>query len=179
MIEVEGLRIAYHRAGVGPPLMLLHGYVGDGPTSWRRQIEALADEFTVVAWDAPGAGGSSDPPEGFGMAGYADCLAGFIAGLGLERPHVAGLSFGGALAPVVLLVAGLLLAGSDADLSQAIGFDPIGALGTLLPTWFLVPFILVVVLGLIAIAFLKVFLPETKDRSLEELEDRFAAGQFK
>src|SRR4051795_5095147 len=36
-----------------------------------------------------------------------------------------------------------------------------------------------VILGLIAIAFLKVFLPETKDRSLEELEDRFAAGQFK
>jgi pimeloyl-ACP methyl ester carboxylesterase len=32
------------------------------------------------------------------MAGYADCLAGFIERLGLERPHVAGLSFGGALA---------------------------------------------------------------------------------
>ena len=32
------------------------------------------------------------------MAGYADCLAGVIKRLGLERPHVAGLSFGGALA---------------------------------------------------------------------------------
>jgi pimeloyl-ACP methyl ester carboxylesterase len=31
------------------------------------------------------------------MAGYADCLAGFVDRLGLERPHVAGLSFGGAL----------------------------------------------------------------------------------
>jgi MFS transporter, SP family, major inositol transporter len=40
-------------------------------------------------------------------------------------------------------------------------------------------FAVFVVLGLIAIAFLKVFLPETKDRSLEELEDRFAAGQFR
>ena len=39
-------------------------------------------------------------------------------------------------------------------------------------------FLVFVVLGLIAIAFLKVFLPETKDRSLEELEERFAAGQF-
>jgi pimeloyl-ACP methyl ester carboxylesterase len=77
---------------------LLHGYVGDGPTTWRHQIAAFSDEFTVVAWDAPGAGRSSDPPDGFGMAGYADCLAGFIARLGLERPHVAGLSFGGALA---------------------------------------------------------------------------------
>lgn len=32
------------------------------------------------------------------MAGYADCLAGFVEGLGLGKPHVAGLSFGGALA---------------------------------------------------------------------------------
>jgi pimeloyl-ACP methyl ester carboxylesterase len=98
VIDVEGLRIAYERAGAGPALVLLHGFVGDGATTWRRQIEALSDEFTVVAWDAPGAGGSSDPPESFGMAGYADCLAGFVAGLGLERPIVAGLSFGGALA---------------------------------------------------------------------------------
>jgi pimeloyl-ACP methyl ester carboxylesterase len=97
-IEVDGLRIAYERAGDGPPLVLLHGYVGDGPTTWRRQLEGLCDEFTVVAWNAPGVGRSSDPPESFGMAGYADCLAGFVEGLGLERPHVAGLSFGGALA---------------------------------------------------------------------------------
>lgn len=98
MIEVEGLRIAYERAGTGPPLVLLHGYVGDGPTTWRLQVEGLCDEFTVVAWDAPGVGGSSDPPNSFGIAGYADCLAGFVDTLRLERPHVAGLSFGGALA---------------------------------------------------------------------------------
>src|SRR2546426_12656175 len=98
-LDVDGLRIAYERAGDGPPLVLLHGYVGDGVTTWRRQIEGLSDEFAVVAWDAPGAGRSSDPPESFGMAGYADCLAGFVTGLGLERPHVAGLAVRGALAP--------------------------------------------------------------------------------
>jgi pimeloyl-ACP methyl ester carboxylesterase len=98
IVEVEGLHIAYERAGAGPSLVLLHGYVGDGPTTWRRQIEALSDDFTVVAWDAPGAGRSSDPPERFGLAGYADCLAGFVERLGLEAPHIAGLSFGGALA---------------------------------------------------------------------------------
>ena len=86
MTEVGGLRIAYDRAGAGPPLVLLHGYVGDGPATWRRQLEGLCGEFTVVAWDAPGAGGSSDPPESFGMADYADCLAGFVDRLGLERP---------------------------------------------------------------------------------------------
>jgi pimeloyl-ACP methyl ester carboxylesterase len=84
-VEVDGLRIAYQRAGTGLPLILLHGYVGDGPTLWRRQLEEFCDDFTVVAWDAPGTGGSSDPPESFGMAGYADCLAGFIKRLGLER----------------------------------------------------------------------------------------------
>jgi pimeloyl-ACP methyl ester carboxylesterase len=97
-IEVDGLHIAYERAGTGPPLVLLHGYVGDGPTTWRRQIEELSDEFTMVVWDAPGMGGSSDPPESFGIAGYADCLARFIDELSLTRPSVAGISFGGILA---------------------------------------------------------------------------------
>lgn len=98
-VDVDGQRVAFERIGRSPtPVVLLHGYVGDGPATWRDQLDALADEYTVVAWDAPGAGGSADPPESFGMAGYADCLAGFIAALGLDRPHLMGLSFGGALA---------------------------------------------------------------------------------
>jgi pimeloyl-ACP methyl ester carboxylesterase len=97
-VEVNRLRITYQRAGTGPPLVLLHGYVGDGPALWRRQLDGLCDQFTVVAWDAPGAGGSADPPASFGLTGYADCLAGFIDRLGLEKPHVAGLSFGAILA---------------------------------------------------------------------------------
>lgn len=96
-LEVEGLRIAYERAGEGPPIVLLHGFVGDS-REWRRQIDGLSDEFTVVAWYAPGSGRSSDPPESFRMPDYADCLAGFVDALGLGRPHVAGLSFGGGLA---------------------------------------------------------------------------------
>jgi pimeloyl-ACP methyl ester carboxylesterase len=98
MVEVDGLRIAYERVGSGPPLVLLHGYVGDGATTWRRQLDELSDEFTVIAWDAPGAGRSSDPPERFGLDGYADCLAGFAEQLGLDTACVAGLSFGGILA---------------------------------------------------------------------------------
>ncbi len=97
MVEVDGLHIGYQRVGSGPPVVLVHGYVGDGPTTWRQQLHTLADDFTLVAWDAPGVGTSSDPPEGIGMSGYADCLAGFIDALGFDRPHVAGISFGGAL----------------------------------------------------------------------------------
>jgi pimeloyl-ACP methyl ester carboxylesterase len=51
-----------------------------------------------VAWDAPGCGGSSDPPDGFRIADYAACLSDFIRKLGLGRPHVVGLSFGATLA---------------------------------------------------------------------------------
>jgi pimeloyl-ACP methyl ester carboxylesterase len=66
--------------------------------TWRRQLDGLADEFTVVAWDAPGAGRSTDPPEPFGLDGYADCLAGFLEKLGFGTACVAGLSFGGIVA---------------------------------------------------------------------------------
>jgi len=97
-LEVDGLRIAYERAGKGPPLVLLHGYVGDGRATWRRQIDELSDAFTVVAWDAPGCGRSSDPPASFRPSDFADCLAGFVDELGFGRAHVAGLSFGGGLA---------------------------------------------------------------------------------
>lgn len=92
-VTVDGLRIVYERAGEGPPLVLLHGIYDDSRV-WRRQFDALSDEFTVVAWDAPGCGRSSDPPEAFGERDWADCLAAFIVAAGLERPHVLGLSLG-------------------------------------------------------------------------------------
>ena len=66
-------------------------------------------------------------------------------------------AFGGALAPAVLLVFGLLLAGSSPALNKAIGADPIGALANELDTWALVPFLIVVVLGLIGGAVLDIY----------------------
>lgn len=96
-MTITGLRIAYERAGDGPPLVLLHSGLSDS-REWRRQLDALSDEFTVVAWDAPGCGQSADPPETFRLPAYADCLAAFIDALGLGQPHVLGLSFGAGLA---------------------------------------------------------------------------------
>lgn len=94
---MAGHRVAYERKGDGPPLVLLHGWPLNG-REWRRQLDALSDELTVVAWDAPGAGRSSDPPESFRLGDWADCLAAFIQALGLGPAHVAGLSWGGGLA---------------------------------------------------------------------------------
>jgi pimeloyl-ACP methyl ester carboxylesterase len=95
--RVKGLDVAYQRAGDGPLLVLLHGAALDG-RSWQPQLAGLSDEFTVVAWDEPGAGRSSDLPAGFGLAGYADCLAELIDDLGLGPAHVGGLSWGGTVA---------------------------------------------------------------------------------
>jgi pimeloyl-ACP methyl ester carboxylesterase len=89
--------IAYRRAGQGPPLVLLHGFTLDSRI-WRRQLEDLSDEFSVVAWDAPGAGASPDPPSPFTMADWAHCLAGFLDVMGIERAHILGMSWGGVLA---------------------------------------------------------------------------------
>jgi NCS1 family nucleobase:cation symporter-1 len=73
------------------------------------------------------------------------------------RGVVGWTAFGGTLAPIVLIVWGLLLAGSDKDFAGKLAADPIGALTTLLPTWFLVPFALVAVGGLIAGAVLDIY----------------------
>lgn len=96
-VDVKGLSVAYERAGEGPVLVLLHGFSHDSRV-WRPQIEALQELFTVFAWDAPGAGRSSDPPESFGLADWADCLAACLRAAGFERVHLLGLSWGGIVA---------------------------------------------------------------------------------
>lgn len=58
-VEVAGLRIAYRAYGARDPVIFLHGFFGDSRV-WRRQFE-LADRYRVIAWDAPGCGGSAQP----------------------------------------------------------------------------------------------------------------------
>ncbi|MGH2954421.1 MAG: alpha/beta fold hydrolase [Solirubrobacterales bacterium] len=97
VLRANGLEIAYQRVGEGPPLVFAHGAAEDS-RMWRPQLASLADEFTVVAWDEPGAGRSSDLPADFGLADYARCLAALIDAVGLGPAHVAGLSWGGTVA---------------------------------------------------------------------------------
>ena len=66
-------------------------------------------------------------------------------------------TFGGAIAPVILVVFGLLLGGSDPQLMEAVGADPIGALAGILPIWVLVPFLLTAVLALVSGAVLGIY----------------------
>lgn len=70
---------------------------------------------------------------------------------------VAWNAFGGALAPVILVVFGLALAGSSTDILDGVAGDPIGTLATLLPTWALVPFLLAAILSLVSGAVLGIY----------------------
>lgn len=128
-VDVEGLTIAYRRAGQGPPLVLAHGAVCDGRV-WQMQLEDLAEDFTVVAWDAPGCGASDDAPESFRLPDYADALAGFVTEVGIDGPHLLGHSFGAALVlelhrrhPAV--AASLILAGGYAGWAGSLPADEV------------------------------------------------------
>jgi NCS1 family nucleobase:cation symporter-1 len=92
----------------------------------------------------------------FGMAGFG--LGWVNSGADYSRylPRntsgksvVGWTTFGASIAPVILVIYGALLAGSDKDLNSKIAGDPIGALTTLLPTWYLIPFAIVAILGLV------------------------------
>jgi purine-cytosine permease-like protein len=64
---------------------------------------------------------------------------------------------GASTVPIILVIYGAALSGSSTSLSEAISMDPIGALTTLLPTWFLIPFALVAILGLVGGAILNLY----------------------
>jgi pimeloyl-ACP methyl ester carboxylesterase len=118
VVGANGLEIAFERVGEGPPLVLVHGAAEDH-RMWRPQLAALADEYTVVAWDEPGAGGSSDVPGDFGLADYASCIAALIEALAPGPAHVGGRSWAGTVALELYrnrpdLVATLLLVGTYA-----------------------------------------------------------------
>lgn len=92
------LDLHHHREGAGEPLVLLHG-IGHHWQLWAPVIPALARDFDVIAVDSPGFGRSRPLPDGVGgIHDYADAFVGWFAELGLERPHVAGNSMGGAIA---------------------------------------------------------------------------------
>lgn len=65
--------------------------------------------------------------------------------------------FGASIVPIAMVIYGAALAGSSEDLFGAIANDPIGALTTLLPTWFLIPFALIAILGLVGGAILDLY----------------------
>ena len=96
---------------------------------------------------------------GFGV-GWANTAADYSRYLPRSASSVGVFTWttiGGALAPIVLVVYGILLADSSDRLNGGILADPIGALTAILPTWYLLPFAAVAILGLVGGAVLDIY----------------------
>ena len=97
-VETNGIETYYVRSGSGPPIVLVHGAIMDHGM-WAPQLDRLAGEFEVVAYDVRGhgrTGGSDRSPYAVDL--YADDLHALLGALDLERPILCGLSLGGCVA---------------------------------------------------------------------------------
>ncbi|HSS68644.1 MAG TPA: cytosine permease [Nocardioidaceae bacterium] len=119
------------------------GKVGDLPSgNWKAQVGALVLMMTAF---------------GLSWVNSAADYSRYLPRSASNRGVVGWTTFGGAVAPVILVVYGLLLIGSRPDLIDPIASDPIGALATLLPDGFLLIYVVVAVAGLIAGAILDIY----------------------
>lgn len=97
MITLDGLEVFYERRGQGDPVLLVHG-LGSSTEDWEPQVDALAREFTVIAYDVRGHGRTAKPAQAYSVAQFAADAAALIAALGTGPVHVVGLSMGGMIA---------------------------------------------------------------------------------
>ncbi|MBB0024208.1 alpha/beta fold hydrolase [Ralstonia pickettii] len=100
-IVANGIDTNYHDIGEGEPVLLIHGS-GPGVTAyanWRLTMPALAQHFRVIAPDMVGFG-LTERPNGYrySMDNWVEHALGLLDALGVQRVHVVGNSFGGALA---------------------------------------------------------------------------------
>ena len=98
-VSVNGVRLHCVVEGEGPLVLLLHGFP-ETSHAWRKQIPELARRFRVVAPDLRGYG-RSDKPSGvdaYRTPVLADDVAGLVRAFGVERAHIVGHDWGGAVA---------------------------------------------------------------------------------
>jgi pimeloyl-ACP methyl ester carboxylesterase len=90
----DGGRLRYAIAGMGEPVVLIHG-MGLDAAMWDSQWPALQKEYRVIRYDVRGFGGSTLPTGPYSHSDDLLCLLEFLQ----ARPaHVVGLSMGGRLA---------------------------------------------------------------------------------
>jgi pimeloyl-ACP methyl ester carboxylesterase len=104
--EWKDRRLAWARAGTGPPVVFVHGTPWSSRV-WAPYAEALADRFTVHLWDLPGYGRSSkDPRHPVRADVHGQAFAALLDHWGLDRPHVVAHDLGGLVALRAHLVEG-------------------------------------------------------------------------
>ena len=93
-LDFNGYRFSYREQGTGPAIIFLHG-IGSGSGSWNNQLKGLAAKFRIIAWDAPGYGGTTRLPMKIPDAKhYREALEEFILALDIKPHLLVGHSFG-------------------------------------------------------------------------------------
>ncbi len=97
-IRVGKSVFTYCKAGVGTPLVLLHG-IGSAACAFDDQLAGLSNDLCAIAWDAPGYGGSTCLEAEAPLArDYAAALGEFLDALGIAACHLVGHSLGALMA---------------------------------------------------------------------------------
>jgi len=95
--QVNGTTLHYVRGGTGPAVILLHGF----PEDWyeyHRVMPLLAKQYTVVALDLRGIGGSVETAGGYDAANMAEDVHQLVERLHLEHIYIVGHDIGGMVA---------------------------------------------------------------------------------
>lgn len=94
-IEANGVRYRVVDAGIGPTILLVHGFPLDH-TMWSAQIDEFSKSYRVIAPDLRGFGGTDGALYAVSMEQFADDLVDLLEALSVERPVTfCGLSMGG------------------------------------------------------------------------------------
>src|ERR1700751_5981956 len=95
-VEIDGLTINYDVQGQGEPLLLIP-YTSADHACYAFQLPSYTEHFSCIAVDLPGSGESDKPAGPDSTEGYSDPAAAFLATIGVESAHVAGVSLGAAV----------------------------------------------------------------------------------
>ena len=100
--RVDGVNVAYHRYGSGDPLVLIHG-ITTYSFLWKDMVPGLADRFDVISPDLVSCGESAMPHgQDVSIKAQARYVTGLLAGLGIEKAHLAGHDVGGGVAQIMV-----------------------------------------------------------------------------
>src|ERR1051326_3226947 len=95
--RVNDIQIAYTDAGIGRPVVLIHGYPFNR-SLWNEQVAALSKSYRVIAPDLRGFGESDATPGTATMNLMAQDVGLLMDQLEISRAAIAGLSMGGYVA---------------------------------------------------------------------------------
>ncbi len=132
-LNVNGHRTHYLKAGVGPPVVLVHGGASDS-RDWTNTMTALAHRYTLYAPDLIGFGQSDRNEDGYYLSDFSDFILEFINALQLEKPILVGHSFGARVCLDIALQNHELI--SKLVLIDASGLGKVSRFGTALLTVF-------------------------------------------